>query len=35
MCELATNPKTWADWNAKLPVIVNAAASSVAASQST
>jgi NAD(P)-dependent dehydrogenase (short-subunit alcohol dehydrogenase family) len=35
MCELATNPKTWADWNARLPVIVNAAASSVAASQST
>jgi nucleoside-diphosphate-sugar epimerase len=23
MCELATNQKTWADWKAKLPVIVN------------
>lgn len=30
MCELATNPRTWADWKSKLPVIVNAAASSVA-----
>lgn len=29
MCELATNPKTWADWKGKLPVVVNAAASSV------
>ena len=27
MCELVTNPKTWADWKAKLPVIINAAAS--------
>ncbi len=27
MCELVTNPKTWADWKSKLPVIVNAAAS--------
>ena len=26
MCELVTNPKTWADWQGKLPVIVNAAA---------
>jgi nucleoside-diphosphate-sugar epimerase len=26
MCELLTNPKTWTDWKAKLPVIVNAAA---------
>ena len=25
MCELVTNPKTWADWKAKLPVIINAA----------
>ncbi|MBI3200677.1 MAG: SDR family oxidoreductase [Myxococcales bacterium] len=25
MCELVTNPKTWADWRSKLPVIVNAA----------
>ena len=25
MCELVTNPKTWADWKGKLPVIVNAA----------
>lgn len=23
MCELATDPKTWADWKSKLPVIVN------------
>ena len=30
MCELVTNPETWADWKAKLPVIINAAASSVA-----
>ena len=27
MCELVTNPKTWADWKGKAPVIVNAAAS--------
>ncbi len=27
MCELVTNPKTWADWKAKLPVIVNVAGS--------
>jgi len=33
MCELVTTPRTWADWTAKLPVIVNAAASSVAASR--
>ncbi len=26
MCELATNPQTWADWKGKLPVIVNSAA---------
>jgi hypothetical protein len=26
MCELVTNQKTWTDWKAKLPVIVNAAA---------
>ncbi|MCC6748867.1 MAG: SDR family oxidoreductase [Deltaproteobacteria bacterium] len=25
MCELVTDPKTWADWRFKLPVIVNAA----------
>jgi hypothetical protein len=24
MCELVTNPKTWADWKGKLPVVVNA-----------
>jgi hypothetical protein len=24
MCELVTNPKTWAEWKAKLPVIINA-----------
>jgi hypothetical protein len=35
MCELATNPKTWADWKARLPVIVNAMGSSVATSQPT
>lgn len=23
MCELVTNPKTWADWRSKLPVITN------------
>ena len=28
MCELVTNPKTWANWKAKLPVIVNAASPS-------
>ncbi len=26
MCELVTSPKTWADWKANLPVIVNAGA---------
>jgi NAD(P)H-binding len=26
MCELVTNPKTWADWKSKMPVIVNVAA---------
>lgn len=26
MCELVTNPTTWADWKLKLPVIVNAPA---------
>lgn len=26
MCELVTNPKTWADWQGRLPVIVDAAA---------
>lgn len=26
MCELATNPDTWATWHGKLPVIVNTAA---------
>jgi hypothetical protein len=31
MCELVTNPKTWADWKSKLPVIVDAAASSATA----
>ncbi|MBN2191837.1 MAG: hypothetical protein JW751_03395 [Polyangiaceae bacterium] len=25
MCELVMNPKTWADWKGKLPVVVNAA----------
>jgi hypothetical protein len=34
MCELVTNPKTWADWKAKLPVVINAAAN-VTASKST
>ena len=29
ICELITNPKTWADWNSKFPVIINAGASSV------
>ena len=24
MCELVTSPKTWAEWNGKLPVITNA-----------
>ena len=33
MCELVTNPKTWADWKAKLPVIVNAVATSATTSQ--
>jgi hypothetical protein len=33
MCELVTNPKTWAEWKAGFPVIVNAAASSVTAPQ--
>jgi uncharacterized protein YbjT (DUF2867 family) len=28
VCELVTSPKTWADWKSKLPVIINAAASS-------
>ncbi len=28
MCELVTNPKTWADWKGKLPVVTNAGASS-------
>jgi len=32
MCELVTNPKTWANWKAKLPVIVNAVPASVATS---
>ena len=31
MCELVTNPKTWADWKGKLPVITNAQASSATA----
>jgi hypothetical protein len=35
MCELVTNPETWADWKAKLPVIVNGAAPRVATPQST
>ena len=30
MCDLVTNSKTWADWKAKLPVIINAKTSSVA-----
>lgn len=30
MCELVTNPKTWADWKARLPVIINAAPASAA-----
>jgi hypothetical protein len=33
MCELVTNPKTWADWKAKLPVIINAVAASATTSQ--
>ena len=24
ICELVTNPKTWADWKSKLPVVINA-----------
>ena len=28
MCELVTNPKTWAEWKGKLPVITNAEAMS-------
>lgn len=28
MCEMVTNPETWAAWRSSLPVIVNAAASS-------
>jgi hypothetical protein len=35
MCELVTNPKAWEDWKAKLPVIINAKASSVTASKPT
>lgn len=35
MCELVTNPTTWGEWKAKLPVIINAAASSVATSEPT
>jgi hypothetical protein len=31
ICELVTNPKTWADWKSKLPVAVNAAAPSATA----
>ncbi len=31
MCELVTNPKTWADWRGKLPVITNAEAPGAAA----
>jgi len=26
ICELVTNPRTWADWKAKLPVIINGVA---------
>jgi len=33
ICELVTNPKTWADWKAKLPVIINAAAASATSSR--
>jgi len=33
MCELVTNSKTWADWKGKLPVVVNAAASSAEAAK--
>jgi nucleoside-diphosphate-sugar epimerase len=28
MCELVTNPKSWADWKGKLPVVVNASSKS-------
>jgi hypothetical protein len=28
MCELVTNPKVWAHWKNKLPVIVNASSRS-------
>jgi len=35
MCELVTNPKTWADWKSKLPVIINARASNVTTSHPT
>jgi len=33
MCELVTAPKTWANWKARLPVIVNAGASGAATSR--
>ena len=29
MCELVTNPKTWADWKSNMPVIVNRGVSNV------
>jgi uncharacterized protein YbjT (DUF2867 family) len=35
MCELVTNPKTWADWKAQLPVIINATGPGAATSQPT
>lgn len=35
MCDLVTNPTAWANWKAKLPVIINAAGSSVATSPTT
>jgi len=35
ICELVTNPKTWADWQSKLPVIINAAAQNAATAQPT
>jgi hypothetical protein len=33
MCELVTNPKTWADWKARLPAIINAVAACATTSQ--
>jgi nucleoside-diphosphate-sugar epimerase len=35
MCELVTDPKIWADWKSKLPVIVNVAAPNVTTAKPT